>query len=99
MIQCHHRGLLAALLLLPAAGHAMDNEEYDACMLQYQKGVQTNYGWQLIKEACTKLYKESAFLFSDEEVYYRCILQNVPGVENDRAIESIRQVCRTQSQD
>lgn len=98
----HTRNLLwASALLLPVAAGlavAMDNEDYDNCILQHQKTAKTNYAVQLVKEACTKLHKESAFLFSDELRYYQCILDNVPGVENDRALESIRQACRRQSE-
>ena len=90
--------LLAMLQLLPSLGLAMNNEEYDACILENQKNAKTNYAVHLIKEACTKLHKEGSFLFDDEEKYYQCILNNVGGVENDRALDSIRQVCRRQSQ-
>ena len=91
--------LLLATLATPLAALAWGNEEYDACILQYQQEAKTDLASHLIKEACAKLYKEGDFLLSDELDYYRCLLEHVPGVENNRALESIRQACRSRSQD
>ncbi|WP_305955914.1 MULTISPECIES: VF_A0006 family four-cysteine protein [unclassified Pseudomonas] len=73
-----------------------DDDEYNVCLLQYQKGAKTNLSAYLIEYACRKLYQEGAFLLGKEKAYNECLLKNIPGVENSMAVNQIQNACRRQ---
>ncbi|MGH8433513.1 MAG: VF_A0006 family four-cysteine protein [Pseudomonas sp.] len=84
------------LVMLFSFGAFADDDEYNACLLQYQKGAKTNLSAYFIEYACRKLYQEGAFLLGKEKAYYECLLKNIPDVENSMAVNQIQNACRRQ---
>ena len=92
----HKFSAICVLVMVFSFGAFADENEYNACLLQYQKGAKTNLSAFLIEYSCRKLYQEGAFLLSKEKVYYECLLKNIPDVENSMAVNQIQNTCRRQ---
>lgn len=94
-----HYYVLALLILIGNARvMAASEDEYNKCVLDYQKGAKNDTAAVILESACRVLYRDDAVLFAREVALQQCLLKNIPGVESSAAVSKIRDTCYSENQ-
>jgi hypothetical protein len=90
--------VLAACVSTPAWADdgfgGQDNEAtFRQCVNQSMRSTNNMVAFQIMQNACLKLYRESTMLSDSQKSYYACLLRSLQGVNNDVYVQMAAKAC------
>ncbi|MBN3752317.1 hypothetical protein G3N95_05165 [Paraburkholderia sp. Tr-20389] len=70
-----------------------NNDTYRQCVAKSARSTASMLAFQVMQNACLKLYRQSSALSDAEKGYYACLLRNLLGVNNDIHAQMAAKAC------
>jgi hypothetical protein len=90
--------VLAACIGNPARADDFDGQDssentFRQCVAQSMQSTNNMVAFQIMQNACMKLYRESSMLSDASKGYYVCLLRSLRGVNNDYYVQMAAKAC------
>jgi len=76
------------------SGGQNNDDTFRQCVAQSMRSTNNMVAFQIMQNACLKLYRESTMMSESRKNYYRCLLQSLQGVNNDIYVQMVAKACR-----
>lgn len=87
-------GLASAAAWADDFSGGQDNDDtFRQCVAQSMRSTNSMIAFQIMQNACLKLYRESTMMSESRKNYYRCLLQSLQGVNNDIYVQMAAKAC------
>ncbi|NMM01527.1 hypothetical protein HHL24_26765 [Paraburkholderia sp. RP-4-7] len=71
-----------------------DNDDtFRQCVAQSMRSANNMLAFQIMQNACLKLYRESTMISDSRKSYYICLLQSLQGANNDLYVQMAAKAC------
>ncbi|MEP9325687.1 VF_A0006 family four-cysteine protein [Paraburkholderia phymatum] len=71
-----------------------DNEDtYRQCVAKSARSTASMLAFQVMQNACLRLYRQTSALSDADKSYYLCLLRKLPGVNNDIHAQMAAKAC------
>ena len=96
------RSLCIALVLATCVSNSARADDFDRqdnddtfrqCVAQSARSTGSMLVFQVMQNACLKLYRQSSMLSDAEKGYYACLLRTLHGVDNDIYAQMAARAC------
>jgi hypothetical protein len=96
------RSLCIALVLATCVSSSARADEFDGqdndnafrqCVAQSARSTGSMLVFQILQNACLKLYRQSSMMNDAEKGYYACLLRSLQGVNNDIYAQMAAKAC------
>ena len=79
--------VLATCVITSARADDFDGQDngntFRQCVAQSARSTGSMLAFQIMQNACLKLYRQSTMMRDAEKAYYACLLRSLQGVNND----------------
>jgi hypothetical protein len=70
-----------------------DDNAFRQCVAQSMRSTNNMIAFQIMQNACLKLYRESSMMSDAQKSYYGCLLNSLQGANNDMYIQLAAKAC------
>jgi hypothetical protein len=68
-------------------------QRFGQCVAQSMRSANNMLAFQIMQNACLKLYRESTMISDSRKSYYICLLQSLQGANNDLYVQMAAKAC------